>query len=296
MKLLVIVVTYNAMQWAERCFDSLKASSIENDVFVVDNGSSDGTRDFIKKKYPSVIFKQNETNLGFGKANNIGLQYAYENNYDYVYLLNQDAWVMSDTLEKLINAHKGNPEYGVLSPIQLEAEQKRFDRIFGYVCSQQINNDFINDLFFNRRQRIYPVLDVMAAHWLISKTCLEKVGGFSPTFPHYGEDNNFNHRVYFKGMKVGIVPSARAIHDRESRIETKEKKMYMFYINWLIKLSNPNITTRHNIIHIIKESIYNLYYFHSFTPIKYGFQIIKSMKEISKNKYISINDNCAFLY
>lgn len=296
MKLLVIVVTYNAMQWAERCFDSLKASSIENDVFVVDNGSSDGTQDFIKKNYPSVIFKQSETNLGFGKANNIGLQYALENNYDYVYLLNQDAWVMPDTFEILISIQICHPEYGVLSPMQLEANCVRFDKIFGLVCSMQHHHDFLNDLYFNRLKDVYSVDDVMAAHWLISKACLEKVGGFSPTFPHYGEDNNFNHRVYFKGMKVGIVPGARAIHDRESRKISREKNIYMFYINWLIKLSNPNISTKHNVIHILKESIYKSYYSHSFTPIKYGFQIIKSMIKISKNKCISINNNCAFLY
>lgn len=294
--LLVIIVTYNAMQWADRCLNSLKASSITPDIFIVDNGSTDGTQEYIKKNYPSVIFKQSETNLGFGKANNIGLQYALDNNYDYVYLLNQDAWVMPDTFEKLIANQMRHPEYGVLSPMQLEANCVRFDKIFGLVCSMQHHHDFLNDLYFNRLKDVYSVDDVMAAHWLISKACLEKVGGFSPTFPHYGEDNNFNHRVYFKGLKVGIVPGARAIHDRESRKISREKNIYMFYINWLIKLSNPNISTKHNVIHILKESIYKSYYFHSFTPIKYGFQIIKSMITISKNKCISINNNCAFLY
>ena len=57
-RLLVIIVTYNAMQWAKRCFDSLKASSIVNDVFVVDNGSSDGTQGYIKNNYPTVILNR----------------------------------------------------------------------------------------------------------------------------------------------------------------------------------------------------------------------------------------------
>lgn len=295
MKLLVIVVTYNAMQWAARCFDSLKASSIENDVYVVDNGSSDGTQDYIKKNYPSVIFKQNETNLGFGKANNIGLQHAHDNNYDYVYLLNQDAWVTPDTFEKLIAIQMRHPEYGVLSPMQLEANCIRFDKIFGLVCSMQHHHDFLNDLYFNRLKDVYSVDDVMAAHWLISKDCLEKVGGFSPTFPHYGEDNNFNHRVYFKGMKVGIVPGARAIHDRESRIETKEKKMYMFYVNWLKTLSNPLDNSSHNLLSLIKESISKAKLFKSIMPIKYGVRILCNWRIIQKYKQISKNIDLAFL-
>lgn len=295
MSLIVIIVTYNAMRWAERCINSLLTSTVIPDIFIVDNGSTDGTQEYIKNHFPSAVFRQNETNLGFGKANNLGLQYALENNYDYVYLLNQDAWVMPDTFEKLIYVQKENPEYGVLSPMQLEANCKRFDKIFGIVCSQQCNNNLINDLYFNRIDKVYPVNDVMAAHWLISRECLKKVGGFSPTFPHYGEDNNFNHRVYFKGMKVGIVPGARAIHDRESRIETKEKKMYMFYVNWLKTLSNPLDNSSHNLLSLIKESISKAKLFKSIMPIKYGVRILCNWRIIQKYKQISKNIDLAFL-
>ena len=229
MKLLVVIITYNAMKWAERCFHSLQTSTLVPDVFVVDNGSTDGTQAFIKKHFPFVIFRQSETNLGFGKANNIGLQYAHDNNYDYVYLLNQDAWVMSDTFEKLVDTSKKHPEYGILSPMQLEGNCKRLDMVFGLVCSRQYNYDFLNDLFFNGIKDVYPVEDVMAAHWLITRKCLEKVGGFSPTFKHYGEDNNYNDRVHFIKMKVGIVPNTSAVHDRSNRKITKERKMYKFY-------------------------------------------------------------------
>ena len=58
--LLVIVVTYNAMPWAERCFDSLKHSSIPNDIFVIDNGSTDGTQAYVRQNIPSAIFVQSE--------------------------------------------------------------------------------------------------------------------------------------------------------------------------------------------------------------------------------------------
>lgn len=206
MQLLVVIVTYNAMQWAKKCFDSLEASSITNDVFVVDNGSTDGTQEYIRSNYPSVIFKQSETNLGFGKANNIGLQYALDNNYDYVYLLNQDAWVMPDTFEKLINVQKDNPKYGILSPMQLEGNKKNFDKNFrNLVLYRPLNDDFpIDDLYFKNLKEVYEVDFVMAAHWLISADCLKKVGGFSPTFPHYGEDNNFLQRARFYRYKIGL--------------------------------------------------------------------------------------------
>ena len=111
MKLLVVIVTYNAMRWAERCFDSLRKSTVVPEVFVVDNGSTDGTQEYIKKNYPEVMFQQSNENLGFGKANNLGFQYALNKGYDYVYLLNQDAWIFPETLGGLVNVSKLHPEY-----------------------------------------------------------------------------------------------------------------------------------------------------------------------------------------
>ena len=81
-KLLVIIVTYNGMKWLERCLSSLIASSVASDVFIVDNGSTDGSQDYIRSNFKDAIFIQSEENLGFGKANNIGLQYAYEKGYE----------------------------------------------------------------------------------------------------------------------------------------------------------------------------------------------------------------------
>ncbi len=75
-KILVIIVTYNAMQWAERCFASLRKSTVKPDMLVVDNGSNDGTQEYIQQHFPEVIFHQSRDNLGFGKANNLGLHYA----------------------------------------------------------------------------------------------------------------------------------------------------------------------------------------------------------------------------
>ena len=57
--------------------------------------------------------------------------------------------------------------------------------------------DFANDLATGELKDVYEVKFVQAAHWLISRECLERVGGFSPSFPHYGEDNNFCNRAQY---------------------------------------------------------------------------------------------------
>ena len=169
-------------------------------MIVVDNGSTDGSQEYIRTHFPEVELIENKENLGFGRANNIGLKKALEDNYEYAYLLNQDAWIFPDTFEKLIAVSQAHPEYGVLSPMQLKADGRHFEDKFGRnVISrrQEFSPFFIDDMFFQRVGDVYEVSFVMAAHWLIPAKCLLTVGGFSPTFPHYGS-GVFSRILWFR--------------------------------------------------------------------------------------------------
>ena len=91
MKLFVIIVTYKGKQWYDRCFTSLRESTLPVQTIVVDNASNDGSVEYIKEHYPEIHLIESEENLGFGKGNNLAIRYAYEHGCDYVFLLNQDA-------------------------------------------------------------------------------------------------------------------------------------------------------------------------------------------------------------
>lgn len=288
-KVLVIIVTYNAMKWIDKCLKSISQSTLPLSVFIIDNGSIDGTQEQIKTYYPYVLFKQSDANLGFGRANNIGMQYAIDNQFDYIYLLNQDAWLMPDTIEKLITVHKSNPQYGILSPYQLQANLKHLDINFGkWVCSWDSNKDILENMYFERKKEVYPVPGVMAAHWFISSECLHKVGGFSPTFPHYGEDNNYTNRVWYHGYKVGIVPSARAVHDREYRDESSKVNIYQLaYIRNLILLSTIHGPSSKQIVRVIQNILETAFMFKSFVAFKYIYFLIRRYSEIKQNMKIS---------
>lgn len=224
-KILTIIVTFNGMKWITKCIQSVLSSSIKSDIFIVDNASSDSTPDYIAKNFPQIHLVRSKKNLGFGAANNIGLQYAIDNNYDYVYLLNQDAWIKEDTLKKMISVQKENLEYGILSPMQLEENEQHFDYNFGSLISQWNKDTKVcEDFFFGRKNEVIPYPRIMAAHWLISRQCLIDVGGFSPAFFHYGEDDNYADRVWKNGYKMGIILNAIGIHDRETRVLSQEKK------------------------------------------------------------------------
>lgn len=202
------------MEWLPKCLEGVKQSP----VLIVDNNSSDGTENFIKANHPEVIILQQNKNLGFGQANNIGISYALGKGADYVFLLNQDAYLEDGSLEKLIEVSKKNPQFGILSPIHLNGKGDRLDENFSNYLNYRANPDFYSDHILKKPLlEIYKVPFVNAAGWLISRECLETVGGFDPIFFHYGEDDNYCQRLNYHGFRIGVVPVAILLHDREDR-------------------------------------------------------------------------------
>lgn len=289
MNLLVIIIIFNGMKWLDKCLSSVVNSSVKANLFIVDNGSTDGSIEFIKKHYPEAILIESKENLGFGKANNLGLKYALDNNYDYVYLLNQDAWVSPDTFEKLIHASKSHPEYGILSPLQTNRDMDKLDKVFVKFCPPELTSDAI---LGRNMSMVYQTSFVMAAHWLIPCSCLKQVGGFSPTFFLYGEDNNFIDRVVFFEKRIGIVPDCIGVHDREHREVSIEKRQFIFYSHGLMLLSNPNIDER--FIKFFKKYVGEFIADRKIAYLKYFFKTMKDYKKISRNRKTSILPN-AFL-
>ena len=126
-RVLVIVVTHNGMHWLERCLSSVAGDA---DFYVWDNDSTDGSADFVQQHFPAAKLIRSAENVGFSIPNNKGMQYALDKGYDYVYLLNQDAWLEAGALEKLVTAAEAHPEYGLLSPLQMTDGYKQLDRQF----------------------------------------------------------------------------------------------------------------------------------------------------------------------
>ncbi len=239
----VVIVTYNGAKWITKSVGYLLKSTVPLQIFVIDNGSTDGTQNIIKKNYSEVNFYQSEVNLGFGKANNIGIKKAYNAGADFVFLLNQDAWVKKDTVEKLITIAQKHSEYGVVSPLHLNGKGDALDVNFSHNISPAKCSNLYSDTFLNKiKDDLYEAKFVNAAAWLISRKCIETVGGFNPLFHMYGEDDNYIHRMHYHGFKVGIYPYARIFHDRENRkpnivVEENEKNIEK---RMLVKYSNPN--------------------------------------------------------
>jgi GT2 family glycosyltransferase len=217
-KVFAVIVWYNGLKWVDKCLESLKSSNCQLTTVVVDNGSTDGSVEKIKANFPEVVLIESGLNLGFGKANNIGMEYALEREADYVFLLNQDAWIKNDnTIADLINVSSRHEEYGIVSPIHLNGTNTGLDLNFSRNIGPKSCPGFYSDLYIKNLKDIYPVQNINAAAWLITKKCLQTVGLFERAFHLYGEDDNYIQRLRFHKLQLGLVPSAEICHDREER-------------------------------------------------------------------------------
>ncbi len=237
-KIFVIVITYKGKQWYDRCFPSLRNSTIPVQTIVVDNASNDGTVEYIKEYFPEIYLIESKENLGFGKANNIGIRYALEQGCDYVFLLNQDAWMEPDTLEKLVMIYQKHPEYGIISPMHLNVDKTGL--VMKEFCRRPCNEKLITDLYLNKLSDIYETTYIHAAAWMLSKRTLQTIGGFDPVFPHYGEDDDYLHRVQYHGLKIGVCPSTTIVHDHQDRPKTSAQLQYLHDLNNLVEYLNIN--------------------------------------------------------
>lgn len=245
MNVFAIIVVYNGMRnnWIQKCFDSILNSSIPVHVIAIDNGSCDGSIEFIQQRYPKVDLVVSKENLGFGKANNVGLRKALDCDGEFFFLLNQDAWVEKETIEKLILQSKKNPKYGILSPVHLNGKGDALDYNFSLQITPDRCKGLYSDLVLkNVKDGMYETRFVCAAAWLLTKECLRTVGGFSPSFFHYGEDDNFTHRVKYENLKVGIYPKVSIYHDRHDREKSAyDQEEFISKRDNLVRLSNPNL-------------------------------------------------------
>jgi GT2 family glycosyltransferase len=300
-KILAIVITKDASKWVSFCFRSLVDSHVYIEVVNFDNDSKDGTQDIIGKLFPSIEVVRLAENIGFGKANNLGLKHALEGNFDYAFLLNQDAWIEPDTIGQLIAIHRNNSGYGILSPLHFSGDTVNLDRNFSSYINEFSCPGLMSDAFSRRKFKdVYEINFVNAAMWLISRNVLEKVGGFDPLFFMYGEDDDYVRRARYHGFKIGICPSVKGYHDRPQNIVKSSKwSADRLFSSKLITLKDPEkpLPPKQYFIRTLIKSKMKSILFHE--DLKKSLQInkriITNYEQINTNRRICQFPNPTFL-
>lgn len=197
-KVSVIIPNWNGKKWLKGLFADLKKQNYHNhEVIVVDNASTDGSQDYIRKYFPKVRLIESPTNLGFGRAINLGAKNAKGSE---LYFLNNDTNFPKDSLKALLEFKTKN-KLNIVGPILLNASG---------VDVYQGRKITIDPLGVHGWGRETFYIDGCAL--LISKKDFRYLGGFDDQYFMYSEDIDLCWRALLYGMKLGVCPTTTLTH------------------------------------------------------------------------------------
>lgn len=234
----IIIVNYKTPVLLKNCISSIfdKTEGVNFEIIVVDNDSNDGSDPLIKENFPSVNYLQSGSNLGFGKANNIGVKIAKGRN---IFFLNSDTILLNNAIKILSDYLDENSNVGVCGGNLFDERLKhihsfspRFPGIYSELDA--IINGRLSKLKQNTTLQYntlnYPiqVAYICGADMMVKATVLEEAGVFDPDFFLYFEEAELSFRIKKQGYDLFNVPQAKIIH-LEGASQTSSKSKITFY-------------------------------------------------------------------
>jgi N-acetylglucosaminyl-diphospho-decaprenol L-rhamnosyltransferase len=213
-----VVVTFNALPWVERSLESVRG----HETIVVDHGSTDGTLELVRERFPETRLIEQE-NRGLGGGSNAGMRVA---SGDYFLLLNSDAWALDGAVERLAAFAEDHPDAAIVGPRlrnpdgSLQRSVRGFPTLWRlateYLFLRKLAprsralNAFYGDGFEYDKAREAEFL--MGACLLVRREAADTVGLFDEDFFMFSEETDWCYRFRQAGWKVLFTPDAEFVH------------------------------------------------------------------------------------
>ena len=215
-KIAIIIINWNTYQLTFNCLKSLKACTYNNKtIFLVDNGSKDGSGDKIALEFPDINFIKNEINEGFTGANNKALKVILKQNFDYVLLLNNDTEVKPNFLTHLEASMNFDENLAATQPLILDFPNKNtiwnaggsFNSFFG------LSKTRFKGMIYKPKLKIDTSTEWISGCCILVKIAvIHEVGLLDNRFFAYFEDVDWSIRMTNLGYKLGVVPKSIIYH------------------------------------------------------------------------------------
>ena len=237
MDLSVIIVNWNTRDLLCQCLDSLfqKVKEIDTEIFVVDNGSTDGSVVAVREKFPGVRLIENPVNLGFAKANNQALSVSKGR---YLLLLNPDTQVKDEAIERMLSFMSAHVEAGLVGAQLLNADESKQNSIanFPSLATELLNKSLLRRLFpekFPGKETDYAgpieVDSVIGACMMVRRDATEQVGLLDEDYFLFMEETDWCYRMRNAGWKIYHIPQAEIFHFQGKSAEAEKGKARIEY-------------------------------------------------------------------
>ena len=215
----IVLVNWNGWQDTIECLQSLEQLQYPNyTLVVVDNGSTDQSVQKIEQQFADVVLIESEENRGFAGGNNLGIEYALEQQADYLWLLNNDTTVEPDALDHLVNRMEADPEIGICGSKLIYYHQRDRVQALGGGCFNKwlgtvhtIGDQQPVDSSF-KLEKVEAKLDyIIGASMMVSRRFLKEVGEMNEAYFLYYEEIDWAMRAEGK-FKLGFAPKSVVYH------------------------------------------------------------------------------------
>lgn len=221
----VIIVNFNTKKLIVDCVNSIKKDGPKDtEIIVVDNNSTDGSVEAIKK-LDGIVTIFNDSNTGFAYANNQGIKIAKGK---YVLLLNSDTFLTKGSLEDLIEFAEEHPDAGVVGPRLLNLDKSlqyscfRFPTIVNAIKQYWFGQKGLFDKYVPGTDKPYEVDAIVGAAFLMTPKALKLIGGLDERYFFYFEDLAYCKKVHEVGLKVFYYPKPKIVHYHGASIKKVE--------------------------------------------------------------------------
>ena len=222
----IIILNWNGRQDTNGCLQSLQRLRYPNyHIIVVDNGSTDGSVNFLRNLYPWITILETGRNRGFAAGNNVGLRYVCSHPADYVWLLNNDTEVAADALSNMVARAESDPRIGAVGSVLLEKSESHAVQVWG---GGRVN--FCLGLPKSCTERVHQEkLDYLSgASLLLRWQAVVEVGFLDERFFLYWEDTDLGFRLRAAGRKLSVAEDA-FVHHRNSGSLQSQSPLWDFY-------------------------------------------------------------------
>lgn len=215
-RVFAITLNWNGREMTLDCVESLlELEYPELEIIVVDNGSSDGTPEAVKSRFPDITVIENGENLGYSEGFNRGIDRAMERGAEYLMILNNDTRIDPKAVNELVEVAQSDDSIGFVSgkvysfdePNRLQTVGNfthRWDLVGGHVG--------MNEMDEGQYDRVMDYEFMDDVFWLVRREVIEKVGMYDPEFFLYFENTDWCARVRGAGFRIVYAPKARLWH------------------------------------------------------------------------------------
>lgn len=212
-KVSIVILNWNGKKFLNDCFSSLNKITYKPfEVILVDQNSSDGSAQYIRKNFPWVKLIASKVNNGFAGGNNIG---AAASTGEYILFLNNDTVVTPDFLKRLVATCMKDtkigciqPEMRIMSTPSLLDEAGAYLTFTGFLYHYGYRKNYRLPVYRTKRE----IFSAKGACILMPREVFQKIGGFDEDFFIFFEETDLCHRIWLAGYKVIYEPDASIYH------------------------------------------------------------------------------------